>query len=101
MYTIIVNQEINVNDISPNSIRLTIYDNESIVNATWERPIIFKLNENKQWICLDYYIETNLLRYLIENNYIKSIKNKEFLDRPYDGSKHTLELNNSVLLQVL
>lgn len=101
MYTVIINHEVNVDDGSSNSIRLTVYDNESIVNATWKHPIIFKLNENKQWISSGYYVETEILDYLIENKYIKPIKNRYYLARIYGISKHTLELNNSALLQVL
>lgn len=84
-----------------NKIKLTVYNNESIITSTWKRPIIFKLNENKQWIAAGYYIETEVLEYLIENNYIKPIKEKDFLEHRYGISKHTLELSNTALLQVL
>lgn len=98
---VIIKREIDMDDPLCNNIRMTIYDNDSIHLSTWKKPIIFKLNKNNQWTASGYYFETEVLEYLIENNYIKPIKEKDFLERTYGISKHTLELNNAVLLQVL
>jgi|WetSurMetagenome_2_1015567.scaffolds.fasta_scaffold955770_2 hypothetical protein len=89
MYTVtVIRQEVDFKTPC-NNIKLTIY-NKSTTDFTPTRSIIFKLNENKQWTSSPFYIKAELIEYLIENKYIKPIKNKNIL-----------ELNNSVLLQVL